>query len=90
MMLVMGLFIGCIVGVAGTLLIQHRLSKPYIKNITGIGPRRLPRGVRRGQRPDVRRIVLRPVNKDEPPSRISQALFRQRPTRKLEEHDKTD
>lgn len=43
---------------------------------------------RRGQRPDERRIILRPVNMDQPPSRVSQALFRQRPTRKLKEDDK--
>jgi hypothetical protein len=83
----LGLFIGCIVGVGISPLIARRLSMPYVKNITNIGPRRLPRGVRRGQRPDERRIILRPVNLDQPPSRVSQALFRQRPTRKLDEND---
>lgn len=43
----------------------------------------LPKGVRRTTRPDVRRIVLRPVNIDQPSSRITQAVFRQNPVRKL-------
>lgn len=42
---------------------------------------------RQTARPDIRRIVLRPVNLDQPPSRVTQALFRQRPTRKLEDDD---
>jgi hypothetical protein len=47
-------------------------------------------GVRRTQRPDVRRIVLRPVNIDQPSSRVTQALFRQRPTRKPHDNDPRD
>lgn len=51
------------------------------------GPYRQGRLPRKTEAPDLRRIVLRPVNKDEPPSRITQALFRQRPTRKLRDED---
>jgi hypothetical protein len=81
---------GVVIG-AGLLLIWLGVSnkedaqavRRHIRN-------KLPPGVRRGRRPDVRRIVLRPVNVDQPPSRITQALFRQRPTRKLREDDARD
>lgn len=58
---------------------QRQINRKIIRNFG-----RYPR---RSERPDERRIVLRPVNKDEPPSRVTQALFRQRPNRKLDDND---
>lgn len=88
--LVVGLLIGYVLGVA-TLVFVIRVVEPKVAKQMLSQPvrrhRRLPPGIRRGERPDIRRIVLRPVNKDEPPSRVTQALFRQRPTRKLDEDD---
>jgi hypothetical protein len=52
--------------------------------------RKLPSGVRPGHRPEVRRVILRPVNLDQPPSRVTQGLFRQRPTRKLRDDEPRD
>ena len=81
---------GFVAGVAVTILVQDRLSKPWVKIIQVPRPasRSLPRGVRRSAAPDIRRIANRPVNKDEPPSVVRQALFRQHPLRRLHDEDK--
>lgn len=79
---------GCMMGVAIMLAIFLVISR-----MPGEPSHRSPRSipdVKRGTRPDIRRVVLRPVNADQPPSRVTQALFRQRPTRKLKEDDGTD
>lgn len=81
-----GLLVGYALGIVCGLGVVVYLSSPARADT--ILPRHLsPRRSypRRAPRPDVRKIVLRPVNKDEPPSRITQALFRQRPTRKLDD-----
>lgn len=81
--------VGVVIGAGVFLVWLVHHNKREIKAML-VDRHRLPKGVRRGQRPDVRRIVLRPVNKDEPPSRITQALIRQRPTRKLREDEPRD
>lgn len=93
-MLYVGTFVvGVIIGIFITLLGLSQASPnselPFIRPFTGLvrGPYRQGRLPRKTEAPDLRRIVLRPVNKDEPPSRITQALFRQRPTRKLRDED---
>ena len=92
MSFILGVIVGVVVETAAVFIWLLLTSKPHeIKHAADTvlrrSIRRLPEGVRRGQRPDLRRVVLRPVNKDQPPSRVTQALFRQRPTRKLDDDD---
>jgi hypothetical protein len=88
MVFLFGMFVGLALGFG---LAVPVMTVMWRGNDTNNSPKpRLPRGVRRGSRPDVRRVVLRPVNLDQPPSRITQALFRQRPTRKLDDDNARD
>lgn len=78
--------IGVVVGASLMLVLVVLTTTPgdFKKVANAVGRKSYPR---RTNRPDVRRVVLRPVNKDEPPSRITQAVFRQNPIRKLREDD---
>lgn len=87
---ILGFFVGSLTPAAVVVgylwLTRSKPSSPAVRFLPR-GRRSYPRHI---DRPDVRRIIMRPVNKDEPPSRITQALFRQRPTRKLEDNARDD
>ena len=85
-----GLVVGAIVALAAVMIMLH-VVEPLAKGTLFPKSPKLPKGVRRTDRPDVRRVVLRPVNKDEPPSRVTQALYQHGPTRRLrDENDARD
>lgn len=87
MLYVIVFVLGVLVGILTTMASLKYASPESDLPFTRPARRRLPDGVKRGRRPDLRRVVLRPTNINEPPSRVTQALFRQQPTRKLEDDE---